>query len=203
MTKSGFGKRSNRPSFNIAAAPPFALFRRLSDQHQRAVPLLAMIDHPFRGAAPRGHVQVVTAGVHDGDRRTGEVLRDHGARERNACLLRHGQRIELGPKHHRRASTVSQETHDAGAADAGRHLVSKRLETRGKLRGGLHLLEGQLRIAMDVLIERLQFGIVGVNICGGLTADWRRGKQRDCETELMDSLHCQSLLILATSRPRS
>ncbi len=162
-----------------------------------------MLDHPFRGAAPRGHVQVVTAGVHDGHRRPGEILRDHRARERNAGLLRHGQRIELGSKHDRRAGTVSQETDNAGAADARRHLVSERLETRGELRGGLHFLKGQLRIAMDVLIEDLQVGVVGVNICGGLTADWRRRKQRDYETEFGDSLHCISLPILATSRPRS
>ena len=61
------------------------LLGRLRDHDQRTAPLLFVRRHPFSGADPRSHMQVVTAGVHH--RRS--FWRTHFAGEWESCLLLH------------------------------------------------------------------------------------------------------------------
>ncbi len=165
-----------------AAAGAGGFLGRLADEHQRPVPLLAMIDHPPRRAGPCGHVEVVAARMHHRHGDAGEVLHHRRARKRHAGLLGDGQRIELRAQHHGGPGAVLQQRHDARPADAGGHVEAERLQPGSQLRRRLHFLEGELRVAMDVLVERLEIGIVGVDVRAQrrrrLGAKRRGGQQR-------------------------
>jgi hypothetical protein len=79
-----------------------------------------------------------------------------------AGLLRQGQGIELGAHHHGRARPVPVEGDDAGLADAFGHLVAQRPHLRGEPGRRARLLKAELGMAVDVLVERFDVGILGI-----------------------------------------
>jgi hypothetical protein len=114
---SGFGKRVNKPSFSIAAAPENDFLRRLPDQHQRSVPTLAVMRHQFGGADPRRHMQILSAGVGHGDSLARSVLGSDCAGKREPGLFLNRQSIEFSTQHSRWPRPILQERNDARATN--------------------------------------------------------------------------------------
>src|SRR5678816_471905 len=171
-----------------------------------------MLGHPSCCAHPRRHVEVVTAGVHYGNRRACEILGHDRARERRAGFFGDGQSIQFRAKHDRRSGAVSQKAHDSSSPHAGRDLVAERLQPRSELRRSLHFLEGELGVAMDVLIERLEIRIVRVDLRGRLCIHGRRegcGNYKTEELEFTHSFHtyrcgdCAQIINCAPTQPHS
>ncbi|WP_329520823.1 hypothetical protein [Spirillospora sp. NBC_01491] len=81
-----------------------------------------------------------------------------GAGVREPGPLGDGQRVEVGAQQHGRAVAVAQQPGDAGAADAGGGLQTEAAEPPGDLGGRALLGEGQLRMGVQVLVERGQAG---------------------------------------------
>jgi hypothetical protein len=140
------------------------LFGRLADQHQGAAPGLAVVRHQLGGGVPGRHVDVVAAGVHDRHGLAGRVLGGDRAGERQAGLFQHRQRIDLGAQHGDRAGAVLQDGDDTGAADAGGHFEAQRLDALGEFFCGLVFVEGQFRIAVQVLVQRFDARIILVQL---------------------------------------
>jgi hypothetical protein len=83
------------------------IFRRLADQNECAPPaVLELREHP-RDPDQRSHVEIMAAGVHDGNFIAGVVLGDHGAGIGQAGLFLDWQRVHVGADQHRRATAVS------------------------------------------------------------------------------------------------
>ena len=164
-----------------------AFFGRLADHDQRAAPAIAVLGHQPGGAGPRRHVEIVSARVHDRRRLPGGVGRHHRAGERQSRFLRHRQRVELGAHHRGRSRAVLHHGDNARAAHAGRDVEAERLHARRQLGCRLRFLERQLRVAMEIDIQRLDVGIDGIDFRGGRCRS-RRGDRlcqahRACERQ--------------------
>ena len=90
-----------------------ALFGRLADHHERALPAVAVFGHQARRARPRRHVNVVPARVHHRRRLSAGVPHDDRAGKRQAGLLFDRERVELGAKHDGRPGAILHDRDDA------------------------------------------------------------------------------------------
>mmetsp|Transcript_6684 Transcript_6684/g.27966 ORF Transcript_6684/g.27966 Transcript_6684/m.27966 type:complete len:537 (-) Transcript_6684:250-1860(-) len=151
------------------------LFRRLGDEHQPAAPAVLQRDHGARRAHPGGHVHIVAAAV--GDEALAAVGHGLGAaRIGQAGLFFHGQRVEFGTNHNGGAGAVLEDRDQPGLADALGHREAQRAHLGRELGGRAHLLEGDLGVAVDVLVERLQRRIGPVDL--GVDGAVERGRLR-------------------------
>ncbi len=78
-------------------------------------------------------------------------------------LLLHRQGVEFGAHHDGGSVAVFIDRHQPGLADLFGHLEAERAHLVGEPRRGLHLLERDLRMRMDVLVERIELRIVGLD----------------------------------------
>ena len=130
-----------QPVLHHAQGAATALFRRLEDEVQHAVEAAGLREAPRRRQQHRG-VPVMAAGMHE--------ARPAAAPGRARGLL-DGQRIHVGAQAEAPAAGATHEAaHHAGAADAPLDLVAPGFELVGHERCGAVLLEGQLRLAVDV-----------------------------------------------------
>ena len=81
-------------------------FRRLSDEQNRAVPLIFHFRERLRRAEKNRHVNVVTARVHDVNLFAFVILRHDFARVGQTGFLLDRQRIEIGAHQHGRPGAV-------------------------------------------------------------------------------------------------
>ena len=137
------------------------LLRRLADEHQRAVPLALQGEQGLRRAHPGGHVDVVAAAVIH-RRRLALPGLHRVAGVGQAGLLFHGKRVELGADQDGRPLAVLVDGDDPGAAHVLGDLEAQVAHLLGELGGGGGLLEGQLRMLVDVLIERVEAAVAAV-----------------------------------------
>jgi hypothetical protein len=87
-----------RPSFNMVEAPPPSSAgcpTITSAPRQRSL----MFRHQTRRTTPRGHLNIVSAGVHHGSLAV-LVFYDDFARERQLGFLFDRQRVKFSPQHH-------------------------------------------------------------------------------------------------------
>ena len=138
------------------------LFRRLADEHQRSMPTVLLPREQRRCAHPRRHVDVMPARMHH--RRD---LAGIGLRRDRACIRKPGgllerQRVHVGANQDGGPIAVAQNADDAGAANMLGDLEPQLAQARGQLRGRLVLVLGQLRIAVQVLVERVELWIDAV-----------------------------------------
>ena len=118
-----------------------AFFGRLEDQVQRTVEATLFGQMP-RGCQQHRGVAIVTAGMHQ----AGPAARPCGAGG-----LGHGQRIHVGPQPEPvRAVAAHQRAHDTGAAESAFDPIAPGFELVGHQRRGAMLLEGELRMLVDV-----------------------------------------------------
>ncbi len=77
-----------------------------------------------------------------------------GALIRQPGFFDDGQGIHVAPNQYRGSLAVLQYSHDAVSADAGCYLESLGAQAVGNLAGGALFLQRQLRMSMEVRIER-------------------------------------------------
>jgi hypothetical protein len=143
----GAGEAGVQPVGDHGRRPAAGLLGGLPDDDERARPCAAGRGRCVRGSREPGDVQIVAAGMHhavDG----GGVLETGGLLDR--------QRVHVSAQPHGRAVTMDEDPDHSGATDAFRHGVAGRTQPRGEFRCGAVLLEGELRVAVEVLVEVLQ-----------------------------------------------
>jgi hypothetical protein len=134
------------------------LFGSLADTEHGAAPEFGGIGQSG-GAGNARDAHVVLAGVHDAGRR---------ARVRQAGLLVHRQRVQLGPHQNGWPWTVPADTHHAVRADPRGDLEPGAGQAAGEPRSGPRLPAGQFRVVVQLLVQsdcggqRLVEPIVGV-----------------------------------------
>ncbi|MDQ0710273.1 hypothetical protein QFZ52_002925 [Arthrobacter woluwensis] len=124
----------------------------LEDRDERARPLLAGPGQQFGRPEQAGHVHIVAAGVHDGDVVAVRIGPAGGAGVVEAGLLLDGQAVHVRAQQHGGADAVGQDADDAGPAHALRHLEAELTQVPGDDAGGAGLLEGEFRVAVEVLV---------------------------------------------------
>ena len=146
---------------------------------RQRVPVLG--HQPCR-AGPRGHVKVVTAGVHHRRGLPGGVLHHHVLANGQPGLLFHRERVEFGAQHDRRPGAVPEHGDDPRLAHAGRDVEPERLHARGQFGGRLCLLKSELRCAMEVDVERVDVWKDRVDFCRALESSsaGRQTARRAC-----------------------
>ena len=137
-----------------------ALLGGLDHEDEGARPAVAAVHHLAGGSDESGDVHVVAAGVHDRlfDPGGVDLAGDRGVVETGPLL--DGQAVHVGAHQDRRSLAVLKHGDDAGAADAGGHLIAERAEFAGHAGGG-HVFEpGEFRVAVEVVEQVRQIGVV-------------------------------------------
>ena len=83
-----------------------AFLCRLTNQHQRALPLITLFCHQLCGPDQTGDVNVVAAGMHDKHFITIGVDLLGPRRISEPGFFLHGQTVHIGPEHHQGALAV-------------------------------------------------------------------------------------------------
>ncbi len=143
------------------------LFGRLSDEHESAMPAVASVAHERGGADQAGHVNVVPAGVHDGNVVAGGVFGDDVARVGQAGVFVHRKSVEFGAQHDHWAVAVLQDADNAGATDSGGDFESELTEGVGKFGGGVHFVQREFGIAMKIEIQGFDAWVDSVDVSLG------------------------------------
>ena len=146
------------------------LLGRLEHGDDRARPLFLGRDQLLERAEQRRHVHVVPARVHDRHVVAGGVGAARRARVLEPGLLGHRQRVHVGAQPDDRPLAVLDERGDAGLADA---LLECDAQLRQVLRdhpGRAGLLEGQLRMPVQIDVERFEVEGHGVEPSRGAVA---------------------------------
>jgi hypothetical protein len=125
----------------------------LKHHHQRSGPGLAVLCQRLARSDQAGHVHVVPAGVHHWDLVTVGVHAMGAAGVGQPGLLGYRQAVHVGSEQGGRALAIAQGPDDPGSAYAGGCLVSKLAQMVSHDRRRPDLLEGQLRMGMQVLVE--------------------------------------------------
>lgn len=129
------------------------LFGRLENGQHRPVPVPRRSGEQAGGTGQPGDVHVMSAGVHD--RHLIAVVVDAGLGagvvESGGLLDREG--VHIGAQHDRRTDAIAQHAHHACPADAGGDLESRLPQPFGRLLGSAVLLEGQLRVGVQITVE--------------------------------------------------
>ena len=133
----------------------------MRDEHQRAAPLVLQSNQRLRRADPIGHVDVVAATVCHKRLATVPFGLD-ATGIRKIGFLFHRQRVELGAHHDSRAVAVAVDGDEAGPANLFGHLEAERAHFGSQLCRGLHLLEGKFGMGVQILVERVELRIVGL-----------------------------------------
>ena len=108
--------------------------------------------HPPRRPDQRGHVHVVSAGVHDRDHQAGDRAGLAGLRRvRQAGLLFDGQSVHVGAHHHRGALAVLHQGDHSGSAHAFGDGEAPATQLRRQPRSRLVLHERQLGVAVEMV----------------------------------------------------
>ena len=102
----GFGKMIVEPVAQHSARAINSFLGGLSQNHERAAPLIFQVSQHLRGAQHVRYVNVVTAGVHHADFLAGVVFRFHFARVRQAGFFINRQRVKLSTNQHSWAGAV-------------------------------------------------------------------------------------------------
>ncbi|MNJ36350.1 hypothetical protein D3C77_311340 [compost metagenome] len=94
------------------------------------------------------------------------------------------QGIHVGAVHHHRPRAVAQDTHHAGGTYCRLHFKTLRLQGLGHQRGGFLLLEGQLRVAVQLFeqLDHLPFILFYQGVDAGVQVGWRSVYREGTET---------------------
>lgn len=106
-------------------------------------------------------MDIVTAGLHHRNLAAHEIFRRRFARVRQAGLLLHGQPVEIAADEQRWAGAVFEHGDHAIAAEFFRDLETRRAQFARHLRGRFLLHERKLGVQVEILVERIERGVVG------------------------------------------
>ena len=154
------------PVVEHCARPGAVLLGGLDQHDERSRPFVTLGDESLDGADHRGHVHVVSAGVHDGNGRPRGVdaLRSAGVRQTRLLLDR--QCVHVGPHPHHRAVAVAQDADDTGDPDALFDLEAQVAQVLGGDARGARLLEREFRMLVQVDVERFEVDRHGPSLAG-------------------------------------
>ena len=137
--------------------------RGLADEDERAAPvLLEARQHPG-GADPAGHVHIVAAGVHDADFVAVFIARADFAGVGNAGFFHDRQGVHVGANEDGRADAVFQDADDAVPADFFGDFEAERFQFLGEAGGRFFFFEGELGIAVQLLVQSVEALELGVD----------------------------------------
>jgi hypothetical protein len=136
----------------------------VGDEDERAGPAVLHRGQDAGRADPAGHVHVVAAGVHDADLDVVLVARPHLAGVRHPGVLRHRKPVHIRPDENRRAGPVLEDADEAVAADLLGDLEAEGLHLLGEPAGGAFLLVRKFWLGMELLVQGVQGGQVGIDL---------------------------------------
>ena len=99
-------------------------------------------------AHANGHVQVVSAGMHDRDLDTLIVMSGDTACVGEFCFLGHRKRVEFCANHNSGAGTVFQHADNPGTSHMGRNVVAKLAKLVGDSGRSLLFVKREFRVAV-------------------------------------------------------
>jgi hypothetical protein len=164
-----------KPVAQHRARPRDNLLRRLRHEDDRAAPAILQRCEHARRADQAGHMKIVPAGVHRRLVAAHQILDPRAARPGHAGLLLHGQSVHVAPHQHGRTRAVFQHPDHAGVADLLGHLDAEGAQLLRHQRGGLRLHERQLGVRVQLFVDRLERGVLGIHPGRDDTGDFRRG----------------------------
>jgi hypothetical protein len=146
----------------LRAAQP--LLGRLEDEIDRAVEV-ARLGEIARRTEQHGGVAVVTAGMHHAGlgRFVWQLVRFHDRQ----CV-----HVGAQPDRHR-AVALAQHTDDTGATDCTVHLDAERFQLSCHDVRGAMLLEAELGVCVEILADRGQLRMIGLDAVERAHADYR------------------------------
>jgi hypothetical protein len=161
------------------------LFGRLTDQHQRSVPLALSRSHFASRAQQNGHVQVVAAGVHHAHLLSLRVGGLHRAGVIQAGLFLHRQRIHIRANQQTRPRAILHHRDYAKSLSAVRvfahmlrHGIAHLAQFACYKRRGLLLVAREFWRAMQMNVSLGQGRHLPLNRCGKI----RLCSQRHCNS---------------------
>jgi hypothetical protein len=131
----------------------------LADENQSATPPISIGCHQFGGADPTRHVDIVTASMHNWDRRSRIALNDDMAGKRQPRFFCDRKGVHVSAQKYGGTLAVAQHSDHSGAAHARRHFISHCLDAIRQLGCRLLLMHGQLGGSMEIEVEGLHLGI--------------------------------------------
>jgi hypothetical protein len=166
----------------------------LADENEGAGPLVFEGGHGAGDADDAGDVDVVSAGVHDGDGFALWVGGGGGGGVGGVGLFLDGQGVEVGADEEGFAGAVFQDGDDAVDADFFGDFVVEGAELFGEAFGGFGFLEGELGVAVDGGVEGVEVGVVFVEEGLDLVFGWvGEGEEGECEEEDEEGFHGRRL----------
>ena len=157
----GFGKFLVEACFEHGAGADAAFLGGLADEEDGARPTVAVGGELASGAGEDRHVQIVTAGLHDGDVFAREIGHARGAGVGDAGFFEDGQAVEIGAHKQRGAGPVFEDADDAVTAKFFRNFKTDGAELGGEFGGGFFLHERELGVGVEVGVEGEERGIIG------------------------------------------
>ena len=125
----------------------------LADKNERAMPAVFVLRQQRRGPDRDGHVQIVSARVHDGDFnpliRAGRDMAGVG----ESRFLQNWERIKFGANHHGGAGAVLENGYNTGSTHIGRDLKTELAKLVAHLGGGLLFMQREFWISVQVFVE--------------------------------------------------
>jgi hypothetical protein len=132
------------------------LLRRLSNQHESAIPGTSGVRQNLSSAHQARHVQVMTARMSNRDIRSLIVLRANFACKRQTGLFFHWKGVQLSPKHDDRPRTVFHDRNHAGTTYVLGHSEADAAQIFRKPRSRKHFMCGQFRMLVQLHVQRLR-----------------------------------------------
>src|SRR5260370_19592909 len=83
----------------------------------------------------------------------------HFAGVRQPSFLFHRKRVKFGTQHDGWPGAIAEHRNHPGAANVLGHLIAQGAETRSKVRRSLRLMRRELRVLMQIEVERMRLGI--------------------------------------------
>ena len=157
----GLGKFLIEAFLEHGAGADAAFLGGLADEEDGARPTVAVGGELASGAGEDRHVQIVTAGLHDGDVFAREIGDARGAGVGDAGFFQDGQAVEIRANKQRGAGAVFEDADDAVTAKFFRDFETDSAEFGGEFGGGFFLHERELGVGVEVGVEGEERRIIG------------------------------------------
>ena len=157
----GPGEALEKPVLKHRPGAAAAFLGRLADHHQSPRPLILHRRQAPRGANQDGHMDVVTAGVHDRNLKPVVVEGRGDARivEPGQFLDRQG--VHIDPYEYRRSGPILEHADNPEAAHLFGHFETKTPEFSCQTGRAFLLVIGKLRVLVQLDVKIVQIGEIG------------------------------------------
>lgn len=148
----GFGEASEESVIEHGFGAESTFFGGLSDEHEGTAPKGLVFGEEGGDGGEVGHVEVVTAGVHDtgGGSILGGCL-DGGSVGETGSFV-DGEGIEIGAEHDAGAGPIGEDADDAVTTDVSRHGVAGLFPEVGEELASLFFLEREFGVSVEPVV---------------------------------------------------